>query len=167
MQFFFCYGGWKETCQATRTISTTSRCELTSSFFFLQRKAPKEIHAILKETLGEHAPSFATVKNWVAQFKRRDFTTCDAPRIDCLHMQNGVDLGLKLRKPTIKYRPEKQLSSLRFFAVSLSSSKFLDIIPNARTASFHIFSYSSYHKTVQARVWANKNIVKNNRKRKK
>jgi len=44
-------------------------------FFFLQGKAPKEIHAILKETLGEHAPSYATVKNWVAQFKRSDFST--------------------------------------------------------------------------------------------
>ena len=49
-------------------------------FFFLQGKAPKEIHAILKEALGEHAPSYATVKNWVAQFKRGDFSTCDAPR---------------------------------------------------------------------------------------
>jgi len=48
------------------------------SFFFLQGKAPKEIHAILKETLGEHAPSYATVKNWVARFKRDDFSTCDA-----------------------------------------------------------------------------------------
>ena len=46
----------------------------------LQGKALKEIHAILKETLGEHAPSYATVKNWVAQFKRGDFSTCDAPR---------------------------------------------------------------------------------------
>ena len=45
----------------------------------LQGKAPKEIHAILTETLGEHAPSYATVKNWVAQFKRGDFSTCDAP----------------------------------------------------------------------------------------
>ena len=35
-------------------------------FFFLQGKAPKEIHAILIETLGEHAPSYATVKKWVA-----------------------------------------------------------------------------------------------------
>ena len=35
-------------------------------FFFLLGKAPKEIHAILIETLGEHAPSNATVKNWVA-----------------------------------------------------------------------------------------------------
>jgi len=43
----------------------------------LQGKAPKEIHAILKETLGEHAPSYTTVKNWVAQFKRGDFSICD------------------------------------------------------------------------------------------
>jgi len=46
----------------------------------LQGKAPKEIHAIPTETLEEHAPSYATVKNWVAQFKRCDFSTCDAPR---------------------------------------------------------------------------------------
>jgi len=48
-------------------------------FFFLQGKAPKVIHAILKETLQEHAPSYATVKNWVAQIKRGDFSTCEAP----------------------------------------------------------------------------------------
>ena len=41
--------------------------------FFQHGKAPKEIHAILIETLGEHAPSYATVENWVAQFKRGDF----------------------------------------------------------------------------------------------
>jgi len=40
----------------------------------------KEIHAILTETLGEHAPSYATVKNWVVQFKRGDFSSCVAPR---------------------------------------------------------------------------------------
>ena len=45
----------------------------------LQGKAPNEIHAILTETLGEHAQSYATVKNWVDQFKRGDFSTCDAP----------------------------------------------------------------------------------------
>ena len=48
--------------------------------FFLQGKAPKERHAILTESLGEHAPSYATVKNWVTQLKRGDFSTCDAPR---------------------------------------------------------------------------------------
>jgi len=48
--------------------------------FLLQGEVPKEINAILTETLGEHAPSYATVKNWVTQFKRGDFSTCDAPR---------------------------------------------------------------------------------------
>jgi len=66
---------------AKRAISTTSRPELSSRFFFFLRgKTPKEIHAILTETLGEHAPSHATVKTWVAQFKRGDFSTCDGPR---------------------------------------------------------------------------------------
>jgi hypothetical protein len=63
----------------TRAISTTSRHELSSSiFFFTTSKALKEIYAILTETLGEHAPSYATLKNWVAQFKHGDFSTCDA-----------------------------------------------------------------------------------------
>jgi len=48
--------------------------------FFLQGKVPKEVHVILKETLGEHAPLYATIKNWLIQFKRGDFSTCDAPR---------------------------------------------------------------------------------------
>ena len=46
--------------------------------FFLQDKVPKEIHAILTETFGEYAPSYSTVKNWIAQFKLGDFSTCDA-----------------------------------------------------------------------------------------
>ena len=49
-------------------------------FFSLQGKVLKEIHTILTETLGEHAPSYATIKNWVAQFKHGDFSTCDALR---------------------------------------------------------------------------------------
>ena len=49
-------------------------------FLFLQGKAPKEIHTILTETLGEYAPSYATVKNWVTQFKRGGYSTFDAPR---------------------------------------------------------------------------------------
>ena len=49
-------------------------------FFFLQGKESKEIDAILIETLQERAPSYATVKTWVAQFKRGDVSTCDAPR---------------------------------------------------------------------------------------
>ena len=49
-------------------------------FLFLQGKAQNEIHAILKEILGKQAPSYATIRNMVAQFKRGDFSTCDAPR---------------------------------------------------------------------------------------
>ena len=41
-------------------------------FFFLHDKAQKEMHSILRETLGEHAPSYA-VRNRVAQFKRGGF----------------------------------------------------------------------------------------------
>ena len=44
----------------TRAISTTSRRELSSSFFFLlQGKAPKEIHAILTETSACFLPGRA------------------------------------------------------------------------------------------------------------
>jgi len=50
------------------------------NFFFLHGKAPKEINTILTGTLGEHAPLYATIKNWVAQFKHGDFSTCDVPR---------------------------------------------------------------------------------------
>jgi transposase len=50
------------------------------NIFTLQGNSLKEIHAILTETLGEHAPSHATVKKWAAQFKRGDIYTCDEPR---------------------------------------------------------------------------------------
>jgi len=50
-----------------------------TKFLPLQGKAPKEIHAILSEILGENAPLYATVKNLVAQFKRGDLSTCDVP----------------------------------------------------------------------------------------
>ena len=39
-----------------RAILTTPRRELSSSFFFLQGKASKEIHAILTETLACFLP---------------------------------------------------------------------------------------------------------------
>jgi len=37
------------------------KTQVVIKFFFLQGKAPMEIHAILIETLREHAPSYATV----------------------------------------------------------------------------------------------------------
>ena len=63
-----------------RAISTTWRRELSLSYFYLQGKAPKEIHAILTETLGKMNHRMPPSKILVAQFKRGDFYTCDAPR---------------------------------------------------------------------------------------
>jgi len=50
----------------TRVISTTSRRELSSSFFFffLRGKAPKEIDAILTETLACFLPGRAQQLKW-------------------------------------------------------------------------------------------------------
>jgi len=48
--------------------------------FFFSWQGAEGNHTILIETLGENAPLYATVKNWVAQFKRGDFSTCDVPR---------------------------------------------------------------------------------------
>ena len=61
LQVFSCYRDWKEACHAMRAISTTTRREL-STLFFLKSKAPKEIRTILKETLGEYAPSLPLSK---------------------------------------------------------------------------------------------------------
>ena len=46
----------------------------------LQDKRRKKIHAILQETIWEYSSDYVTVKNWVTQFKRGDFSICDAPR---------------------------------------------------------------------------------------
>jgi hypothetical protein len=56
-----------------RDFNIETRAAIKSPPPLPQGKAPKEIHVILKGTLGEHAPSYATVKNWVDQFKRGDF----------------------------------------------------------------------------------------------
>jgi len=57
-------------------ISTTSRRDLSSSFFPLQSKTPKEIHAILTETLACFLPG--RVKDLSAPlYKDMYFTLCD------------------------------------------------------------------------------------------
>ena len=79
LQDFSCYRGWKEACQATRAISTTSRRELLSLFFPARQGAEgnsrhSERNIRITCTIVCHR------KIWVAQFKRGDFSTCDAPR---------------------------------------------------------------------------------------
>jgi len=49
-------------------------------FFFSCKARRRRKFTPFSQTLGEHAPSYATVKNWVAHFKRGDFSTFDAPR---------------------------------------------------------------------------------------
>jgi len=44
------------------------------NFFFSARQG------ILTETLGEHASSYAAIKNWVSQFKLGNFSTCHSSR---------------------------------------------------------------------------------------
>jgi len=63
-----------------RDFNNIGTSAVVKFFFFLQGKERQEIHAILTETSRKHAPSYAIVKNWVAQFKHGDFSTCDAPR---------------------------------------------------------------------------------------
>ena len=63
-----------------RDFNNTDTRAVIKFIISLEGKAPKEIHAILTETLGKHAPTYATIKNWVAQFKVGDFSTSDAPR---------------------------------------------------------------------------------------
>jgi len=72
------------------------------SFPPLQGKAPKEFHAILRETLGEHTPSYVTVKNCVAQFKRGDFSTCDALRAGRAKTVTTPELILEDRRISAK-----------------------------------------------------------------
>ena len=73
-------------------------------FFPPARQGPKESHAILTETLGEHAPIYATVKNWVAQFKRREFSTFDAPRPGRPKRVTTPEVIEKIRELILEYR---------------------------------------------------------------
>jgi len=66
LQVFSCYRRWEEPCQATRAIYNNIDTRIVIKFIFLQGKAPKDIHVILKEKLGKNASSYATIKNWVA-----------------------------------------------------------------------------------------------------
>jgi len=73
-------------------------------FFFLQGKATKEIHQILIETLGEHAPSYATANNWVVQLKRGDFSTCYVPRPGWHKKLTAQEIIDKIHKLILKER---------------------------------------------------------------
>ena len=49
-------------------------------FFFPARQGAEGNSRHYDRNVGDHVPSYPTVKNWVVLFKRGDFSTCDAPR---------------------------------------------------------------------------------------
>jgi hypothetical protein len=60
--------------------------------------------------LWEHTPSYAIIKNWMAQFKRGVFSTCDAPhpgRRNTLTTPKDIDQihGLILEERRISAKP--------------------------------------------------------------
>jgi hypothetical protein len=70
---------------------------------------PKDIQAILTEILQEHARLRATVKKWVVEFKRGDFSTYVAPHtgrpetVTALEIIDQTqDLILEDRRPNFK-----------------------------------------------------------------
>jgi len=62
-----------------RAISTTSRRKLLSSFFFLQGKAPEEIHVILTETLDCFLPGRAKDLSAPLHKRRGDAQNVERP----------------------------------------------------------------------------------------
>ena len=79
LQVFSFYRGWQEACRQRARFQ--QHADLSChQFFFPAKQGTERNHSILTETLGEHAPSYATVKNWVTHFKRGNFSTCGAPR---------------------------------------------------------------------------------------
>jgi hypothetical protein len=71
-----CYRERKDASQTKRAVSLTLRRELSSSFtYFPARQGTERNYTNLRETMGEYVPSYATVKRWVAQFKRMIFPT--------------------------------------------------------------------------------------------
>lgn len=49
-------------------------------YLFLQGKSAKTIYDEMLQTMGDHAPCYATVKNWVVKFRTGHFGTEDETR---------------------------------------------------------------------------------------
>ena len=63
-----------------RDFNITETRAVIKIFFPPTRQGAEGNSRYSDSTLGEYAPSYATVKNWLVQLKRGDFSTCDAPR---------------------------------------------------------------------------------------
>ena len=79
LQIFSSYRGWKEACQVTHAISTKSRHELSLPPPPVRQGAKGNSRHSERNIRGT-CTIVCHRQNWVVQFKRSDFSTCDAPR---------------------------------------------------------------------------------------
>jgi len=79
LQVFSCYRGLKEVCEATRAISTTSRRELSISFFISARQDAEGNSLHSDRDIRWTCAIECHPQKLGGQFKRGDFYTCVAP----------------------------------------------------------------------------------------
>jgi len=79
IESFSCYRGRKEASLGTRAIPKTSRRELSSRFFPARQGAERNSLNSDRNIRGIYT-IICYCQNWVTQFKRGDFSICDAPR---------------------------------------------------------------------------------------
>ena len=110
MQVFSCYRGWKKACLLTRAISSTSRRQLSTSFS-CKAKRRRKFMPFWQKLWGK-APLYATVKKWVAQFERGDFSTCYAPRRGWHKTVTTPEIIHQIHKLILEYRriPAKSIA---------------------------------------------------------
>jgi histone-lysine N-methyltransferase SETMAR len=73
-------------------------------YFHIKGLSPTEIKAELDSTLGESAPSFSTVKTWVADFKRGRTSTNDEQRSGRPKTATSEEMVQKLHKIVLNDR---------------------------------------------------------------
>ena len=73
-------------------------------YFFIKGLSPTEIKAELDSTLNQSAPSFTTVKTWVADFKRGRTSTIDAERPGRPKTATTEEMVLKVQKVVLSDR---------------------------------------------------------------
>ena len=73
-------------------------------YFHLEGHSPINIEAELDSNLGESAPSFTTIKYWMAEFKRRLRSCQDEHRTGRLNEVTTIEMVKKIHKMVLDYR---------------------------------------------------------------
>ena len=104
LQVFSCYRGGKEACQRRARFQQHGDASCHQVFFFPARQGAEGNSCHSDRNTGEHAPSYATVKNWAPQFKRGDFSTCDASRTGRPKTVTTPDIIDRIHELILAYR---------------------------------------------------------------